>query len=71
MMNYRVQGSTADGLKKALVRLFAELAAGSLIVATVLETATDNAEAVRHWAQKVMVEEMSTLSARRAGESRG
>ncbi len=57
LVNFPVQGTAADGLKKALVRLYAELPPGVLIISCVhdeviLEAAPEVAEEVLRWAQR-------------------
>jgi DNA polymerase I len=66
LVNFPVQGTAADGLKKALVRLYAELPPGVLIISCVhdeviLEAAPEEAEEVMRWALEIMIEEMSSL----------
>ena len=61
-----MQGTAADGLKKALVRLYAELPPGCLIISCVhdeviLEAAPEMAVEVLRWAREIMIEEMSSL----------
>ena len=66
LINFPVQGTAADGLKKALVRLYAELPPDLLILScvhdeVVLEASSAGAEEVMGWARAVMVEEMASL----------
>jgi DNA polymerase-1 len=66
LVNHPVQGSSADGLKQALVRLFAELPPGVKIIGTahdevILEADPDDAPRVENWAANVMVQEMAKL----------
>jgi DNA polymerase I-like protein with 3'-5' exonuclease and polymerase domains len=66
LVNHSVQGSSADGKKRALVRLFAELPPEVKIIGTVhdeavLEANTTNAHQVAAWATNVMVREMTNL----------
>jgi DNA polymerase-1 len=64
--NFVVQGGMADGLKKSLVRLYAELPPGVRLICCVhdeaiLEAPLESAEETRAWAHRAMVEEMATL----------
>ena len=66
LINFPVQGTAADGLKKALVRLYAELPPGILIISCVhdeviLEAAPEIATEILCWAQRIMIEEMASL----------
>jgi DNA polymerase-1 len=66
LINHSVQGSAADGLKRSLVRLFAELPPGVKIIGTahdevILETDRGDAPEVEAWAADVMKKEMAKL----------
>jgi DNA polymerase I-like protein with 3'-5' exonuclease and polymerase domains len=68
LINHSVQGTGADGLKRALVRLFCELPSDTRLIACVhdeviLETSAQRAEQVKHWAKEAMMQEMSRLVA--------
>jgi DNA polymerase-1 len=65
-VNFPVQGSMADGLKRALIRLLREASDGVRLVncvhdEAILEAPTKVAEEVRQWAHRVMVEEMAEI----------
>jgi DNA polymerase I len=66
LINHPVQGTAADGYKRALVRLHAELPPGVLIIGCVhdeviLEAPETLGVTVKEWARKVMVEEMGAI----------
>jgi DNA polymerase I len=66
LINFQVQGSCADGLKLAMVRLAKELPLSARMIATVhdelvIEAPEAIAEAVKILTAKVMVEEMGTV----------
>lgn len=66
LLNTPVQGSAADGLKRALCRLHAELPTGSRIVSCIhdeilVEAPDQETEAVEAMVEQIMVEEMKQL----------
>jgi len=66
LLNTPVQGSAADGLKRALCRLHAELPTGSRIVSCIhdeilVEAPDQETEAVEAMVERIMVEEMKQL----------
>ena len=66
LINFRVQGSCADGLKLAMVRLAKELPVGTRMIATVhdelvLEAPEAIGEEIKNLTAKIMVEEMGKV----------
>lgn len=66
LLNHPVQGTAAEGLKKAMIRLARELPDGSAIVATVhdelvIEAPEDHSGEVRELTERIMREEMEKI----------